>query len=180
MRLKVSFSGFNTVYARSRRLVSAIRTASTYAALDAANVLGDRAISILRSKARTYGASTDPIEQSKRIDVEPKKTRSVAILRFTSKHAAIVEFGAPGWFILSYAPVKMYFGGAIARRRGGVYKGWPIGKEQGAIVAFRSKVPLQAGYHYLNNAISDTVTRRNIKNIIRSTMWKYITLMMPD
>lgn len=180
MRLRVKFVGFNTVYARSKRLVSAIRTGSTYAAMDAANILGERAISILRSKARAYGASTDPIEQSKQIDIEPKKTRSVATLRFTSKHAAIVEFGAPGWFILSYAPVKMYFGGAIAHRRGGIYRGWPIGKEQGAIVAFRSKVPLQAGYHYLSNAINDTVTRRNMRDAIRGTMWKFISLMMPD
>ena len=179
MRLRVEFKGFDTIYNKSRRFLNILKTQSIYAAIDGAEKTADIALQNLREKARTYGQSTDPIEESKRIVATPKATRAVAELKFTSKHAAIVEFGRPGWAIISTRPIKISLGtGAAEPRRGGIYRGWPIGKEQGAIVAFRAMVRLQSGYHYLTNAISGRKNRKQIRDVIASSLRRIIYSML--
>ena len=175
MKLRVEFKGFNTIYNKSRRFVTLLKTQGIYAAIDGAEKVAELAIEDLREQAKTYGQSTDPIEESKRIVAIPKATRAVAELKFTSKHAAIVEFGDIGWDILSTRPVKVsWITGAEEPRRGGIYRGWPIGKEQGAIVAFRARVSLQRGYHYLTGAVYKKQSNREVRDAIAASLRRII------
>ena len=175
MKIRVEFKGFNTIYNKSRRLVTALKTNAIYAMIDGAEKLNDIAIQHLKEQAKTYGQSRDPIEESKRIVAIPKSTRAIAELKYTSKHAAIVEFGDIGWDILSTRPVKVsWITGEEAPRRGGIYRGWPIGKEQGAIVAFRARVHLQRGYHYLTYAVYDKRNNREVRDVIANSLRQII------
>jgi len=70
-----------------------------------------------------------------------------------SPHSEIVELGSPGRYIWSENAI-------------GKWKGWPVGKQQGNIIGYYSKIELQKGYHYLRDAMNSP----SIKNRILQTM----------
>ena len=84
-------------------------------------------------------------------------------LECTSKHAAVVEFGDT---VLRQGKRKF-----IAREHKG-YRGWPIGRQQGAGDYWYYSFTIQKPKWYLTSAINSSHVRENMKNIIESHLDK--------
>jgi len=125
---------------------------------NSSKVLRDSAIDILNLSVGTgkwpsLGVSTDPIRVKEKWTIQKLSPLEVK-LTSTSGHSAIVELGAIG----------------EVRASDYGHKAWPIGRQQGGVVAYRPTFTLQSGYHYLTRAMNSPTVRKSMLNEIAKVL----------
>jgi len=132
---------------------------------DSAMYLRDKAIENLIDKSVNPHLSIDgeSIADKNNWTIRREEDLKVA-LECISKHAAVVEFGDT---VLRQGRTKIY---ASSKK----YKGWPIGRQQGAGDHWSAYFTIQSPKYYFTTAVRSKDVQNSIKNLIEYNLEKAI------